>query len=397
MADATIKAMAVGDFVIVVNQTNPQGYILQVQSVTAASGNIPGAATLVVPAGVNAPNPAFPRNLIDGGDFTTNPWQRGTSFTGINNATSPVVYTADRWFAYSNNASASISVSQVTGITAVAGFSQALQIGRASGNAITTPFSLGQVIETADSIRAQGQQVTLSFWAVAGANWSPASGALNVLIATGTGTNQSAGSLLAGTWTNYSSLVVTPQQGASGAATNVAQPITTTWTRYAFNATIPSNTSQIGILISATPVGTAGSADYVQLMGVQLELGPQATPFEHRDVEMELAICQRYFFNIPEPASGVVVGAGMIAAANAEIIFIPLPVQMYKAPAVTVSAGSFKFNIAGTATAVAGFAPGSTHTANYISVVGTTTGTSGQGTLLQGGGGAGYVQASADF
>ena len=77
VADATIKAMAVGDFVIVVNQTNPQGYILQVQSVTAASGNIPGAATLVVPAGVNAPNPAFPRNLIDGGDFTTNPWQRG--------------------------------------------------------------------------------------------------------------------------------------------------------------------------------------------------------------------------------------------------------------------------------------------------------------------------------
>ena len=233
VADATIKAMAVGDFVIVVNQTNPQGYILQVQSVTAASGNIPGAATLVVPAGVNAPNPAFPRNLIDGGDFTTNPWQRGTSFTGINNATSPVVYTADRWFAYSNNASASISVSQVTGITAIPAFSQGLQIGRASGNAITTPFSLGQVIETPDSIRAQGQQVTLSFWAVAGANWSPANGALNVLIATGTGTNQSAGSLLAGTWTNYSSLVVTPQQGTSGAAANVAQPITTTWTRYA--------------------------------------------------------------------------------------------------------------------------------------------------------------------
>jgi hypothetical protein len=29
--------------------------------------------------------------------------------------------------------------------------------------------------------------------------------------------------------------------------------------------------------------------------------------------------------------------------------------------------------------------------------VGTATATSGQGTLLQGGGGAGYIQASADF
>ena len=61
------------------------------------------------------------------------------------------------------------------------------------------------------------------------------------------------------------------------------------------------------------------------------------------------------------------------------------------------TSGTTGSNIAGTATAVAGFAAGSTHTPNYISVVGTTTATSGQGTLLQGGGGAGFVQASADF
>jgi hypothetical protein len=160
---------------------------------------------------------------------------------------------------------------------------------------------------------------------------------------------------------------------------------------------VPNGCTQLGVLLGATPVGTAGAADYVQIMGVQLEIGAQATPFEHRDIELELAIAQRYFFNIAEPASGVVVGAGMVAGTNAEVIFIPLPVQMYKAPTVSVSAGSFKFNIAGTATAVAGFAAGSTHTPNYISVIGTTTATSGQGTLLQGGGGAGFVQASADF
>ena len=87
----------------------------------------------------------------------------------------------------------------------------------------------------------------------------------------------------------------------------------------------------------------------------------------------------------------------MVAGATSEIIFIPLPVQMRAAPTVTVSAGSFKFNLAGVATAVGTFAAGTTHTANYISVTGNAAGTAGQGTLLQGGGGAGFIQASADF
>jgi hypothetical protein len=403
IADATFKGMSPGDFVIVVNQTNPQGYILQVQNLSPGTMSVSGAATLAAPAGVGGSQLAFPRNLIDGGDFTANPWQRGVSFSAI---ASTLAYTADRWFAV-GGASSSISVSQVVGVTGVPGFTQALQFGRAAANANTAVVNLGQVIETLDSIRAQGQTVTLSFWAQAGANWSPANGALNVLLATGTGANQSAASMVAGTWAGYASLTLTPQQNISpnsspnnavlAAGANIAQQITTSWQRYAFTAVAPANCTQLGVLFNATPVGTAGAADFVQIIGVQLEIGAQATPFEHRDIELELAIAQRYFFNIPEPASGVIVGAGMVAGATSEIIFIPLPVQMRAAPTVTVSAGSFKFNLAGAATAVGTFAPGATHTPNYISVTGTAAGTAGQGTLLQGGGGAGFIQASADF
>jgi hypothetical protein len=177
VTDATAKGMGVGDFVIVANQVNPQGYILQVQSMTAASGNTPGTATLVQPAGVGGSLLALPRNVIDGGDFTTNPWQRGTSFTSIANT---LTYAADRWFA-AGGASSSISVSQQA-VTAVPSFGNALQFGRANTNANTAVITLGQVIESAYSVRAQGQQVTLSFWAQAGANWSPANGNLNVQI-----------------------------------------------------------------------------------------------------------------------------------------------------------------------------------------------------------------------
>src|SRR6266852_5808232 len=364
ITDATFKGISLGDFVIVANQTNPQGYILQVQHLTAGTMSVSGTATLAAPAGVGGSQLAFPRNIIDGGDFTTNPWQRGASFTAI---ASTLTYTADRFFAV-GGASSSISVSQITGITAVPGFTQARQFGRAAANANTAVINLGQVVETLDSIRAQGQTVTLSFWAQGGANWSPANGALNVLLGSGAGANQSAASLVAGTWTGYTSLELTPQQNIAPtsspnnavltAGANIAQQITTSWQRYAFTATAPAGCTQLAVLFNATPVGTAGAADFVQIMGVQLEIGAQATPFEHRDIEVELAIAQRYFFNIPEPGSGVIVGAGMVAGTNAEIIVIPLPVQMRAAPTVTVSAGTFKFNLAGTATAVGTFAPG---------------------------------------
>jgi hypothetical protein len=393
ITDATAKGMGVGDFVIVANQVNPQGYILQVQSMTAASGNTPGTATLAQPAGVGGSLLALPRNIIDGGDFTTNPWQRGTSFTSIANT---LTYTADRWFAV-GGASSSISVSQQA-VTAVPSFGNALQFGRAAANANTAVISLGQVIESADSIRAQGQQVTLSFWALAGANWSPANGNLNIQIVSGTGSNQSAGSAVAGTWTGYSSLTVTPQQGSAAPAANIAQPITGTWTRYSFTAPVPATATQLATLFNATPVGTAGAADFVQIIGVQLEIGPQPTPFEHLDIQMVLEICQRYFWQINEPASGVVVGTGSVNASNSEQFYLATPVQMRTAPTVSVTVGSFKVNSAtGGIVAATGLTGNATHTTNAIGLNATGTGTAGQGAQLQGGGGAGFIQASADF
>lgn len=341
-----------------------------------------GAAVLVEPPELP---PAFPRNLIDGGDFNVNPWQRGTSFTAIANT---LTYTADRWFVVGGGASDSISVSQ-TADTAVPGFANDMKVQRASGNTHTDTITFGQVLETLDCVRLQGQPVTLSFYAKVGANYS--GGALTIqLNHSTTAGNDSAAHLVAAS-TNWQ---------ATPTIINTTQALTTSKVRYEVTGAIvvPTGATQLGLLFAWTPTGTAGTDDSVSIDGVQLEPGNGASAFEHRDAEMELALCQRFFYQINEPASTVVVGPGMITAAAVQEYILPMPTQMIKAPTVTVSVGTFKVNLAGTATTPTTFAAGTTHTPNYITVTSANTGqTAGQATLLQGGGGSGYIQASADL
>ena len=72
----------------------------------------------------------------------------------------------------------------------IAGFNQSLKISRQAGNASTATIYVGQALETFNSLRCQGQTVTLSFWAKSGATYS--GGALTVQVIAGGGVNQSA-------------------------------------------------------------------------------------------------------------------------------------------------------------------------------------------------------------
>jgi hypothetical protein len=325
------------------------------------------------------------RNLIDGGDFSINPFQRnipGLASGGV--ITTPIAatpaYFADRFFAV--GAAPSAILMAAVADTSVPGFNQSLKVSRKSGNASTATINFGQVIETLDSLRCQGQTVTLSFWAKAGANFSGA--ALSAQVIAGSGVNQNAASLVAGTWTSASALI------------NVAQTPTGTMTRYQFSGVVPSGATQLAALFSFTPSGTAGADDSISINGVQLEIGSGASPFERLDAQVVLELCQRYAWAIPEPAAGVVIGAGANTGAAAQLFYIATPVQLLKAPTVTVAAGSFKTVQAGAGAATT-ISPGATHTPNAISVNGNSAGTTGQATLLQGGGGSGWIIASADF
>jgi len=360
----------------------------------------------------------FKNNLL-GGDFSTNPWARGTTFAAIANT---LTYTADRFFAV-GGASSSIAVSRqaiAAGDISSAGnqFSQALQFGRTAANANTAVLNLGQVMETANSVPLQGQQVTLSFWAKAGANFSAAGSLLGVQVVTGTGTDQSAANAVAGSWTGFSNRqLAVPvnavqnvgggaagnpsgiQQGVNLANTSTVQ-LTTAWQRFFVTCSIPVAATQIGVLFNYTPVGTAGANDWVQFTGIQLEqVSPELpfpTPFEYRLAGVEVVLCQRYAQSWPEPAATVAIAVGQATGAAAQKISIPLGTTMRVAPTMTIpTAGTFRINVAGTPTAVTLAAATSTPTTGVLT--GGATNTAGQAVTLEGNGGAGLIVASAEL
>jgi hypothetical protein len=74
------------------------------------------------------------------------------------------------------------------------------------------------------------------------------------------------------------------------------------------------------------------------ITGVQLEVGSVATPFEHRSFGEELALCQRYYFQIgPYPASSGYGAFAIFATADASSGFslIDFPVYMRAEPTLT--------------------------------------------------------------
>ena len=328
---------------------------------------------------------ASPRDFIDCGDFGVNPFQRnipGLASGGVISAAiaATPTYFADR-FSMVGGASSAILASLVADSSLV-GYNQCLKMSRQSGNTNTAPTNTQHVIETMDSYRAQGQTMTLSLFAKLGANYS--GGPVSVQVAYGTGVNQSAALLASGSWAAQANALLTTQVMTNG------------WVRYQWSFLMPANASQIGIQVGYTPSGTAGADDSISFQDWQLEIGATASQPERLDAQITLEIAQRFAWVTPEPAAGVVVGAGMNPTASTQLVYMATPVQFIKAPTVTVSAGSFKTNQANTATATT-VTPGATHTANAISVNGNSAGTAGSATMLQGGGGAGWILASADF
>ena len=253
-------------------------------------------------------------------------WQRGTSVS-IAAATS-LAYSADRWVTTTGaNQAITISRQATSDTTNLPNIQYALRFQRNSGQTGTTVMNFGQPFETINSIPFAGKTVTLSFYARAGANYSAASSALGASVTTGTGTDQN--------WLTSYTGATYPVGGTP--------TLTTTWQRFSYTGTIAATATELTPYFYFTPVGTAGTNDYYEVTGVQLEVGSVATPFHtfSTTLQGELQACQRYYFRdvvVQTNTAGFAVGY-MDSATNFRFV-LPMPVTMRGAPSLAFSAAA---------------------------------------------------------
>ena len=224
------------------------------------------------------------RNIIINGAMQVA--QRGTSFSSITSST----YTLDR-FAVRN----ATAVSQSTDVPSGEGFESSLfydSDGTRSSSNIRQPME--------DVTRLLNDTaVTLSFWLK-----SSAATTISVDL-------------------------------CDANATNV--DVTTSWAKYTVTFPATSNLNS-----GDTYEAGAGWVDFnlgsdypdVYLTGVQLEVGEQATPFEHRSFGEELDLCQRYYYKQADGSENASqsVGVAFMESSSVVVCCIDLPTTMRATP-----------------------------------------------------------------
>lgn len=226
-------------------------------------------------------NFSLARQALINGNFDV--WQRGTS---IALSSSTGLFLADRWNISSANTNNTAS-RQTAGLN---GSTYSLRIQRANGNSGTNIVYVTQNLESVNSMKFRGKKMTLSFYARAGANYSPTSGNLVATIQSGTGTDENCLNL----FTN-----------GAAVGTSTVQ-LTTSWVKYTVTTTniLDDTVNQLAVIFSSTPTGTAGANDWFEITQVQLCAGDVALPFMPKSYDEEEKMCKRYYEKIGAEASG---------------------------------------------------------------------------------------------
>ena len=104
------------------------------------------------------------------------------------------------------------------------------------------------------------------------------------------------------------------------------------------NAWAAYNSANISTSGIANFAGTSNAT--FDMTGVQLEVGEQATPFEHRSFGDELARCQRYYFRQEYDSAIPYLGAGGVYRNTLAMLIMHLPVAMRVAPTAIDQSGT---------------------------------------------------------
>jgi hypothetical protein len=259
------------------------------------------------------------KNIVINGGFDI--WQRGTSIP----AGSVTNYSADRWGAFNSNTAFTISRQATGDTTNLPDIQYCARVQRNSGSDSSLYMYFYQSIETSNSIPFAGKTVTYSFYARKGANFSDGTSVFRAGFSSGTGTDQN--------WL----------AGYTGDVTSAINPtLTTTWQRFTLTRTIPTTAKELGVWFEHRGSGTAGANDYYEVTGIQVEVGPAATPFTRNagTIQGELAACQYYFNRLAGETTFHQISNGQCWSSTEAMATVNYPI-MRVAPTVTYSTASF--------------------------------------------------------
>ena len=158
----------------------------------------------------------------------------------------------------------------------------------------------------------------------------------------------------------------------------------------------PGNTGFAG----GQAVNVASSANnYFRITGIQLELGSQATAFEHRSYGEELSLCQRYYY-VHVDGDGQDIGVGAMYNSTLCAFSVKFPVSMRSAPSLDYVSSTDAYRIYRTGASDQFTSMGIVRAQVNSAAIDTTTGTSGTegvGAVLSTATSSGYIAFSSEL
>ena len=333
-------------------------------AVTITESGIEASGIGITCANINGTQIGGRRNLVINGAMTIA--QRGTS------STTAGMYTVDRFTYAWNGHDEALTQAQVdvsSGTTPYTeGFRKAYKVtnGNQTSGAGASDILYFEYHMEAQDIANSGWNytsstsfITLSFWVK-----SSVSQDFKGYVRTPDGSSHtyaySTGTLSANTWTKIvktipgnSNLTIDNDTGQGfqiylwpyiGTTYTDAGVTEDAWTSYSSSARTP---------VSDTSWWTTNDATF-EVTGFQLEVGSQATPFEHRQHGEEVRLCQRYYQKYIGPRLRGVIGSG---SASINRMGMTLLVEMRANPTATFSGNQSLYDGGGTATMTAIAAP----------------------------------------
>jgi len=305
------------------------------------------------------------KNLIINGDMRVA--QRGTSASGI---TTYGYYTVDKMF--TNLSLGTWTISQDTDVPSGQGFANSLKLDCTTSASLSASSQVGidqrlegQNLQHLKFGTANAESLTVSFWVKS--NKTGTYTTEHFILDDSRSISNTFTINSADTWEKKTITVVGDTVGVidndngPGMVIKIWLAAGSDWTSGTLNTSWSTRTN--ANVVSSSNVNIADStSNYFNITGVQLEVGTEATPFEHRPYDMEYQRCLRYYQQEGHSLNGLAgpkTGPMGMWYSTSEVYGpIYFQTEMRAAPTIsspTVTSG-YRFHRAGAATNMDNFA-----------------------------------------